>query len=116
MGDLTDHFSRHEFACRCGCGFDGVDPELVTLLEEIRQHYDRPVIVQSGCRCENHNRRVGGAVLSWHRYGKAADIRVKGLPPEYIADYLEECYPDTLGIGRYRWWTHVDIRQKRARW
>lgn len=36
MGDLSTHFNRHEFTCRCGCGFDDISPDLITLLEEIR--------------------------------------------------------------------------------
>jgi len=38
MGDLSPHFSRHEFACRDGCGYDTPEPELLAALEELRHH------------------------------------------------------------------------------
>ena len=34
-----------------------------------------PIIVNSGYRCEEVNRMVGGAARSQHLYGQAADIR-----------------------------------------
>lgn len=120
MGDLSTHFSRAEFACKCGCGFGtrpgDVKPALVDLLEVIRAHFNAPISVVSGCRCKKHNHRVGGAPLSQHCLGIAADIKVQGVPPKAVADFLAERYPRALGIGRYATWTHVDTRLGRARW
>lgn len=116
MGDLSPHFDRAEFACKCGCGFDSIDMELVNVLEDVRQQFERPIRVNSGCRCKTHNESVGGVVKSWHLYGKAADIVVQGVYPDYVADYLAEIYPDKYGIGRYRTFTHIDVREQRARW
>lgn len=56
----VQHFSKSEFACKCGCGFDDIDINLVKLLEQIRSHFgDNPLIITSGCRCAKHNRSVG---------------------------------------------------------
>jgi hypothetical protein len=76
MGDVGRHFDRSEFACRCGCGRDGVDPALVSALDELREYLSRPVVITSGVRCEGHNRAVGGPPESAHLRGLAADIRV----------------------------------------
>ena len=78
MGDLSNNFSRSEFACKCGCGHDNVSPVLANLLQELRDHLDRAVCVLSGCRCEVHNKAVGGVSNSAHITGEAADIYVKG--------------------------------------
>lgn len=51
MGDLTPHFSRSEFACKCGCGFDHISLELVSKLECLRSIIRQPIIINSGCRC-----------------------------------------------------------------
>lgn len=111
------HFARREFACKCGCGFDAVDIELLGVLEQLRQDLgNRPVSITSACRCEAHNRKVGGARHSVHKQGKAADIRVKGLLPAQVADYLERTYPGRYGIGRYATFTHIDVRPSPARW
>ena len=76
MGDLSEHFSRWEFACRCGCGYDDVDPFLVNKLEKIREYTGKPMTINSGCRCLRHNTMVGGNPQSEHMDGQAADIAI----------------------------------------
>jgi uncharacterized protein YcbK (DUF882 family) len=136
-GKLSEHFNIKEFACNCrnndavGYGFCGgtatVDMGLVNVLEQLitdltTDTMNRVVVkITSGYRCAPYNKRVGGAPNSQHMKGIAADIQVKhldGTPvePSAVADYLEEKYPDTFGIGRYKRWTHIDIRDDKARW
>jgi uncharacterized protein YcbK (DUF882 family) len=76
MGDLSEHFSKWELACRCGCGFDDVDPELIRMLEEMRGHFGGPITINSGCRCLRHNMMVGGNPQSEHLDGQAADLAI----------------------------------------
>lgn len=116
MGDLSTHFNRHEFTCRCGCGFDDISPDLITLLEEIRQAYSLPVIINCGCRCASHNAKVGGAVKSQHLIGFAADIVIRGISPARVYQWIDEHYPQQLGLGSYDSFVHVDVRQHCARW
>ena len=52
MGDLTKDFSRQEFACKCGCGFDRIDPRVVDMCQVIRDKLGAPVRINSACRCE----------------------------------------------------------------
>lgn len=114
--DISTHFRRREFACQCGCGFDTVDLETLMLLEDIRTHFNAPVVINSGCRCAEHNRRVGGAVASQHLLGRAADIRVQGIEPAVVATYVETQHPGA-SVGRYATFTHVDTRTSGpARW
>ncbi len=116
-GQLSEHFLRGEFACRCGCGFDTVDAELVWVLEDLRAAFaGREVVINSGCRCESYNRIVRGAADSQHIHGKAADIVVKWVDAATVADCLEDKYPGRYGIGRYHNWTHIDVRKEAARW
>lgn len=84
MGDLSENFSRVEFACRCGCGFDGVDPLLVDMLERARAIYGRPIVIISGCRCPSHNEKSKGSVASQHM-GLRWDSEGKELEPECAA-------------------------------
>ncbi|MHA1009585.1 YcbK family protein [Enterobacter roggenkampii] len=116
MGDLTKNFSRSEFACRCGCGFEDIDPALVDVLELARGHFQQPIFVNCGCRCPEHNREVGGAAKSKHMLGIAADIRIKDVAPHSVADWLEKQFPDRYGVGRYPSFTHIDVRCPPARW
>ena len=116
MGDVSTHFSRAEFACGCGCGFDTVDSESLVLLEVVRDHYEAEVRINSAARCVAHNAKVGGGVKSQHLIGRAQDIEVDGVPAPEVADYIDSIYPDKYGLGRYSNFTHVDTRAGKARW
>ena len=118
--DNIQYFKKEEFRCKCGkyCNGYPVEPseELVNVLEKIRKYFGKPVIVNSGIRCATHNANVGGANASQHMKGTAADIVVIGIDPERVAKYAETLLPKTGGIGRYKTFTHVDVRPVMARW
>lgn len=109
MGDMTEHFSRAEFNCKC-CGYNLTKPRLVMLLQVIREHFDRPVRVVSGTRCAKHNRKVGGAKHSQHLLGTAADIQIDGVNPGDVAAFAKTLMPGYGGIKAYATFTHIDIR------
>ncbi|EJV6228549.1 DUF882 domain-containing protein [Salmonella enterica] len=113
---ISKYFKRKEFACKCGCGQDTVDAELLAILEDVREHFGKPVIINSANRCPAHNKRVGGASKSVHLTGKAADIVVKGVAPDIVHAYLTAKYSGKYGIGKYKTFTHVDSRSKESRW
>ena len=120
MGDISPHFNRSEFACQCGCDFDTVDVETLRVLEQVRQHFMQPITITSGCRCEEHNKRIGGASGSQHTKGRAADFKVKATTPKEIYDFLDLLYPDAYGLGLYErvggGRVHLDTRKIKARW
>ena len=110
------YFQRKEFSCKCGCGFDSMDKDLLCKLNDLREYFNTPVHIESGNRCETHNRRVGGEPNSYHKRGRAVDIKVDGVSPDKVADYLEQKYQYCCGIGRYNSFTHFDNRTSKARW
>lgn len=113
---LNQYFKRKEFACKCGCGTSTVDAELLNVVSDVREHFGKPVVITSGHRCLKHNTAVGGAKGSMHLTGKAADIKVVGVDPADVHAYLVNKYPTKYGIGRYRNFTHIDVRDTKARW
>jgi uncharacterized protein YcbK (DUF882 family) len=115
---MTNYFKPEEFACHCGCGEKDVNPKLVELLNRIRESFGRPVRIVSGRRCEKHNKECGGKKLSQHLLGNAADIQVKDIPAVEVQNYLMKHFDsDCRGLGRYKTFTHVDVREgKIARW
>lgn len=113
---LSDHFKVREFACSDGTDAIFVSGALVAVLENIRNHYGVPVTVNSGYRTEAHNKKVGGAAYSQHKYGTAADIAVKGVAPAKVAAYAEKLLPTSGGIGVYGTFVHIDVRAVKARW
>lgn len=118
MGDLSPNFSRWEFECGCGCGFDTVDYELITVLEDLRSVFNQPITITSGCRCRRYNfsSKVGGSPYSLHMEGKAADIIVSNVLNELVRQELTKNYPRKYGIGRYKSFVHIDVRSAYARW
>lgn len=110
MGDMSKNFSRSEFACKCGCGLDTINPLLVQYLQMIRDHFDAPVTVNSGLRCPKYNKRVNGAKESQHKLGKAADISVQGVKPRLVAKYADTLLHNWGGVKAYPTFTHVDVR------
>jgi Uncharacterized protein conserved in bacteria len=111
---LTANFNLREFQCPC-CGAVKIDPELVRRLQVARDRIGKPIIVTSGYRCPDHNRRVGGASNSQHLHGRAADIYCQGVTVAQLADIAEGYFQDG-GLGRYAGHVHVDIRGTKARW
>ena len=65
MGDLSPHFSRKEFECRC-CGRLKLDQRLLEGLDTLRQLAGVPVIIHAGFRCPEPNQEVGGVPHSEH--------------------------------------------------
>lgn len=116
MGDLSDHFSRREFACHCGCGTDTIDAELIARLELLREHFEKPITINSGIRCAKHNADVGGSTRSQHLMGKAADIVVHGYSPRDVVNHLRFMHGGRYGIGLYSNFTHFDVRKEETRW
>ena len=113
---LSHNFKVNEFACLDGSEVILICPELVEVLQDVRNHFKAPVTINSGYRSEPYNKKVGGATKSQHIYGKAADIVVKDVKPAAVASYLENKYPGKYGIGRYDKFTHIDTRELMSRW
>lgn len=112
---MTKHFRESEFGCKC-CNATVPNPHLLVVLELIRQHFKRPIYINSGYRCEKHNAKVGGAKLSQHRLGTAADIVVDNVSPIEVYKYVDSIFPDSYGLAAYETFTHIDVRTSKARW
>lgn len=67
------NFSKDEFKCRCGCGFDAKD-SFKLRLQMARAYSSIPYRMSSAARCETHNRNEQGSETSTHLLGLAADI------------------------------------------
>ena len=74
MATDTMNFKVSEFACKCGCGFNIIDQRVINIAQILRDYLRVPVRVNSGCRCEKHNAKVGGVKSSKHMKGLAADL------------------------------------------
>jgi uncharacterized protein YcbK (DUF882 family) len=107
VGDLTRHFSRSEFACPCGCGFDDISLELVNILDWIREFSMVRMVVTSGCRCESYNKSKGFSKTSSHVKGLAADIACTNARKRGILIATSVNYIQRTGIRKD--FIHFDI-------
>ena len=116
MGDLSKHFSAKEFVCKCGIQHDTIiNPELIEKLEKL---YDllgaTAIYINSGFRCPEYSRSVGGYKNDAHTKGIAADICCKSKDGTYytaedIAEAAERVGFTGIGIITDKD-VHVDIR------
>ncbi len=105
MGDLSPHFSSHEFVDRRTGGLVGPPGALVELLERIRGLSGEPLVILSGYRSLGTNNAVGGAANSRHLKGDAADI------PRGRVQLEQAVQLGAVGCGLSGVWvTHVDVR------
>lgn len=109
------NFKKEEFTCKCGCGLNNIDLRLVKILDDIRDHYNSPLIITSGCRCEKNNRSAGGVSSSRHLIGKASDFYVKNIDTNKLLEYTKSLVSN--GTLRYTYTNsqnmngvvHIDI-------
>jgi uncharacterized protein YcbK (DUF882 family) len=113
----SKYFSDEELTCHC-CGQypeQGMDQNLLDLLDEIREAVGGPVNISCAYRCPDHNAEVGGVPNSQHVEGTAADIIVPdGWSVNQLADLAVSLNAD--GVGRYYddCFVHVDVRDGRV--
>lgn len=91
--------------------------ETAELLQRIREHLQRAVIVTSAYRGPEVNRAVGGVTSSDHTRGQAADIVVPAYGTPYQVAKALAPQVSVLGIGQLilegvkgKQWVHVSTR------
>ena len=116
MAQDTKNFKVSEFACK-HCGKNLIDQRVLNMAQELRDYLGVPVKVNSGYRCEIHNKNVGGVKNSKHVQGKAADLScslgsakmfeaVKELRNQGKLQDLDYCI-------KYKTFIHIDCGGKR---
>ena len=112
---VGQHFKVKEFACKDGSQVVFIDSYLVSILDILRNQVGKPVIINSGYRTPERNKKVDGAKYSYHMRGMAADIRINGMSAKEIADKLDKIIPNECGIIVYSKWVHIDTRTSKYR-
>lgn len=112
--EIEEHFKVSEFQCKDKAKSLLISADLLNVLEQIRNHFDAPVTINSGYRTPSWNAKVGGAPNSYHCKGMAADIVVKGHSSQEVAKYADSIM-EQGGVIRYTNFTHIDVREERYR-
>ena len=83
------------------------------VLEPIRIHYKKPVIIQAGYRCPEVNKLVGGAERSQHMQGEAADIDVFAIETIKLFEWIvleSDIIWDQI-IHEFGEWAHISYKR-----
>ena len=111
MTKLTEHFTKEEFDCQCGCGNGDIviDQRLVNELECVRVHYKKPMRINSGIRCLSHNRNIGSRDTSSHIKGLAVDIGCNDMATrlELMKHLLRDA--EFTRVGLHKEFIHADV-------
>lgn len=116
MGDISAHFDKREFTCKCGkCYKADIDNGLIEKLEQLHDLMNaHSIIITSGYRCPTWSKSVGGYFNDAHTKGIAADIVVyKSFNSPYTSYDVAEAAERVgfTGIGIIdNIAVHVDIR------
>jgi uncharacterized protein YcbK (DUF882 family) len=89
-------------------------PSLVRVLKQMERHYGKKMVVTSGYRNPQRNRRARGAKNSLHMYCAAADVQIPGVGKWELASYARTM-SGRGGIGTYCHTNsvHVDVGPER---
>lgn len=124
---LTPHFNRKEFACKCGGKYcspihANIDLRLVDICEVIREHVNAPIRISSGCRCKVWNQKQGGTDNSSHMFGMAADLHCDSIGSKKLYETIQKLYkngliPNLRYCQRYQKkdFCHIDIDVNKKR-
>ena len=120
---LEKNFNIDEFKCKDGTGVPSEYLDNIRLLAKnlqiLRDFIQKPIIVISGYRSPEYNKKIDGAKKSQHMLAKAADIIVKGMSPTEVKDIITSLIKKgdmhSGGIGLYQTFTHYDVRGQNRR-
>ena len=112
---ITNNFKVSEF--KSDSKIVLIHHTLPIALQMIREKIGKAVNITNAYRTEAHNKRVGGASNSYHLYGMAADIYVKGVDTTTLAKTIDSMFPTTYGVIAYpkKGFVHFDVRAKKYR-
>ncbi len=127
---LTKNFPKSEFDCKDGSEMPNDVFENVKILAEqmqvLRDELGVPIHLTNGYRSPHYNdvvlpsRGYKTAKNSQHKYGRACDMKVKGMSPKKVYLTIERLIKEGKmlqgGLGLYNTFVHYDIRGTRARW
>ena len=108
---MAKYFKEKEYRCKCGCGLSNMNPILLAKLDIIREHLGKPMVINSGCRCEKHNKAVGGVATSLHvasadKEASAVDISCTDKKTRF--DIIKLAIENGItGIGVHKSFVHL---------
>jgi len=121
---LPKEYSLEDFECVDGSPvpadyYDNV-ARLATNLQILALELGKPVEIYDGFRTAEFNKHIGGSKKSTHLTCLGADIKVKGMRRDRLAqkirDLIQEGKMEKGGVGVYPDCVHYDVRGRNYTW
>ena len=102
---ITKNFSSGEMMCSCGCGEDSMDPDFMSILQNIRDEMQRPLRISSGVRCAKRNMQVSSTGKNGPHVPRitgtmASDILIAGADALRLIDIARKHGISGVGISQ----------------
>ena len=102
---ITKNFSSGEMMCSCGCGEDSMDPDFMSILQNIRYEMQRPLRISSGVRCAKRNMQVSSTGKNGPHVPRitgtmASDILIAGADALRLIDIARKHGISGVGISQ----------------
>ena len=131
---ITKNFSLEEFTKSCTADRKGIDntpshevknniARLVKeIMQPIRDKYKKPIVINSGYRCDALNKAVGGSRTSQHCTGEAVDFETtNGVNDKLFRLVKEMVEKGEIQCGQLIWeygskknpnWIHISLPRR----
>lgn len=105
---MKNYFKDKEIRCKCGCGYLIKNEKLLNMANDARELFGKPLIANSWCRCEPHNKAEGGEPDSAHVPGEAIDFKcLNSTDRMLLLSILLSVGFKRIGIDTF--FIHVDV-------
>ena len=107
-------FKPEEFQCQCeyiACNesYHYMNEGFLELLFKVRAQVDFPLIIESGYRCKQHNKDLGGVPNSAYTRGLAVSVRITSPLDRY--ELIEQLVYHGLSFGVHSDFIHIEKKR-----
>ena len=88
--------------------------KVMYILDMVRAHIGKPILINSGYRCKKLNEIVGGVQKSMHTKGLAADFKTKGKEDiDTMFEFLRKNQKDfkIIELIKYKTFIHMGVSE-----
>lgn len=104
---------------------NNINELVVNVMQPIRDKYGKPIIINSGYRCPELNKKVGGSKTSRHLSGYACDFETKSGQNAELFNMIKEMIDNgEIEVDQLIWeygtrknpnWIHIGLHENKMR-
>jgi hypothetical protein len=118
QGQLSPNLKHREFKCQCNrksCHYTMVSKHVVEAFQKVRDEFGEPLKVNSGYRCQEHNKDQPKSVPhSRHTLGLAIDINTRNMSNKFRGLLISLCHIHFDVVLEYKTFIHCHMEPDNA--